>query len=170
MYNTKFQVKYYNIEKELLSKINVVEEYQYQYSPQDVFDICNKLYRDELLSVFELEYFEDDKMNEMIKNVYNALMINLEFKKIIDEMLQFCFKDFFLDKMENIPLNLEQEQEQEQEQSIKKQIILTTLFSQHLFYITHKCICQQLELGTIDNELLLELKTHSIDIFTNQFV
>ena len=34
MYNTKFQVKYYNIEKELLSKINVVEEYQYQYSPQ----------------------------------------------------------------------------------------------------------------------------------------
>ena len=166
MYNTKFQVKYYNIEKELLSKINVVEEYQYQYSPQDVFDICNKLYRDELLSVFELEYFEDDKMNEMIKNVYNALMINIEFKKIIDEMLQFCFKDFFLDKMEDIPLNLKKEKEE----SIKTQIILTTLFSQHLFYITHKCICQQLELGTIDNDLLVELKTHSIDIFTNQFV
>jgi len=166
MYNTKFQVKYYNIEKELLSKINVVEEYQYQYSPQDVFDICNKLYRDELLSVFELEYFEDDKMNEMIKNVYNALMINLEFKKIIDEMLQFCFKDFFLDKMEDIPLNLKKERED----SIKKQIILTTLFSQHLFYITHKCICQQLELGTIDKCLLVELKTHSIDIYKNQFV
>ena len=166
MYNTKFQVKYYNIEKELLSKINLDEEYQSQYSHQDVLDICNKLYRDELLSVFELEYFEDDKMNEMIKNVYNALMINLEFKKIIDEMLQFCFKDFFLDKMEDIPLNLKKERED----SIKKQIILTTLFSQHLFYITHKCICQQLELGTIDNVLLLELKTHSIDIFTNQFV
>ena len=166
MYNTKFQVKYYNIEKELLSKINVVEEYQYQYSPQDVLDICNKLYRDELLSVFELEYFEDDKMNEMIKNVYNTLMINIEFKKIIDEMLQFCFKDFVLDKIEDIPLNLKKENEE----SIKKQIILTTLFSQHLFYITHKCICQQLELGTIDNDLLVELKTHSIDIFTNQFV
>ena len=163
MYNTKFQVKYYNIEKELLSKINVV---QYQYSHQDVLDICNKLYRDELLSVFELEFFEDDKMNEMIKNVYNILMINVEFKKIIDEMLQFCFKDFFLDKIEDIPLNLKKEKED----SIKKQIILTTLFSQHLFYITHKCICQQLELGTIDNDLLVELKTHSIDIFTNQFV
>ena len=72
MYNTKFQVKYYNIEKELLSNINLVEEYQYQYSPQDVLDICNKLYRDELLSVFDLEFFEDDKMNEMIKNVYNT--------------------------------------------------------------------------------------------------
>ena len=166
MYNTKFQVKYYNIEKELLSNINLVEEYQYQYSPQDVLDICNKLYRDELLSVFDLEFFEDDKMNEMIKNVYNTLMINIEFKKIIDEILQFSFKDFFLDKMEDIPLNLKKERED----SIKKQIILTTLFSQHLFYITHKCICQQLEVGTIDNELLLELKTHSIDIFTNQFV
>ena len=33
------------------------EEYQYQYSPQDVLDICNKLYRDELLSAFELEFF-----------------------------------------------------------------------------------------------------------------
>ena len=163
MYNTKFQVKYYNIEKELLSKINVV---QYQYSHQDVLDICNKLYRDELLSVFELEFFEDDKMNEMIKNVYNILMINVEFKKIIDEMLQLCFKDFFLDKMEDFPLNLKKERED----TIKKQIILTTLFSQHLFYITHKCICQQLELGTIDNDLLVELKTHSIDIFTNQFV
>jgi hypothetical protein len=163
MYNTKFKVKYYDIEKELLSNINVV---QCQYSPEDVFDICNKLYRDELLSVFELEYFEDDNMNEMIKNVYNTLMINIEFKKIIDEMLQCCFKDFVLDKMEDIPLNLKQENEE----SIKKQIILTTLFSQHLFYITHKCICQQLELGTIDNELLVELKTHSIDIFTNQFV
>jgi len=163
MYNTKFKVKYNDIEKELLSNINVV---QYQYWPEDVFDICNKLYRDELLSVFELEYFEDDKMNEIIKNVYNILMINVEFKKIIDEMLQFCFKDFFLDKIEDIPLNLKQENEE----SIKKQIILTTLFSQHLFYITHKCICQQLELGTIDNELLVELKTHSIDIFTNQFV
>ena len=163
MYNTKFKVKYYDIEKELLSNINVV---QCQYSPEDVFDICNKLYRDELLSVFELEYFEDDNMNEMIKNVYNTLMINVEFKKIIDEMLQLCFKDFFLDKMEDIPLNLKKEKED----SIKKQIILTTLFSQHLFYITHKCICQQLELGTIDNDLLVELKTHSIDIFTNQFV
>ena len=93
-------------------------------------------------------------------------MINVEFKKIIDEMLQFCFKDFFLDKVEDIPLNLKQENEE----SIKKQIILTTLFSQHLFYITHKCICQQIEWGTIDKCLLTELKTHSIDIFTNQFV
>ena len=155
MYNTKFQVKYNDIEKELMSKIELDKECS--YSCRDVLDVCNKLYRDEFLSVFGLEYFENDKINEMIANVYDKMMTNIEFKEIIDNISNFCFKDFFLKKEEN-------------EESIKKQIILTTLFSQNLFFITHKCVCQQIELGTIDKDLLVELKTHSIDIFTNQFV
>ena len=165
MYNTKFKVKYNDIEKELLSQEDLVK--QYNYTSQDIMDICNKLYRDEFLSVFGLEYFENDKINEMITIVYDKMMTNMEFKQIIDDILdilQFCCKEPFLNI--NMPLKKEKEEEEE----IKKQIIVTTLFSQHLFYITHKCICQQLELGTIDNELLVELKTHSIDIFTNQFV
>ena len=155
MYNTKFKVKYNDIEKELLSQEDLVK--QYNYSSQDIMDICNKLYRDEFLSVFGLEYFENDKINNMIANVYDKMMTNIEFKEIIDNISNFCFKDFFLKKEEN-------------EESIKKQIILTSLFSQNLFFITHKCVCQQIELGTIDKDLLVELKTHSIDIFTNQFV
>ena len=155
MYNTKFQVKYNDIEKELMSKIELDKECS--YSCRDVLDVCNKLYRDEFLSVFGLEYFENDKINNMIVNVYDKMMTNIEFKEIIDNISNFCFKDFFLKKEEN-------------EESIKKQIILTSLFSQNLFFITHKCVCQQIELGTIDKDLLVELKTHSIDIFTNQFV
>jgi len=155
MYNTKFKVKYNDIEKELMSKIDLDKECS--YSCRDVLDVCNKLYRDEFLSVFGLEYFENDKINEMIANVYDKMMTNIEFKEIVDNISNFCFKDFFLKKEEN-------------EESIKKQIILTTLFSQNLFFITHKCVCQQIELGSIDKDLLVELKTHSIDIFTNQFV
>ena len=155
MYNTKFQVKYNDIEKELISKIELDKECS--YSCRDVLDVCNKLYRDEFLSAFGLEYFENDKINNMIVNVYDKMMTNIEFKEIIDNISNFCFKDFFLKKEEN-------------EESIKKQIILTSLFSQNLFFITHKCVCQQIELGTIDKDLLVELKTHSIDIFTNQFV
>ena len=154
-YNTQFKVKYNDIEKELMSKIDLDKECS--YSCRDVLDVCNKLYRDEFLSVFGLEYFENDKINEMIANVYDKMMTNIEFKEIVDNISNFCFKDFFLKKEEN-------------EESIKKQIILTTLFSQNLFFITHKCVCQQIELGTIDKDLLVELKTHSIDIFTNQFV
>ena len=163
MYNTKFKVKYNDIEKELLSQEDLVK--QYNYSSQDIMDICNKLYRDEFLSVFGLEYFENDKINAMLTIIYDKMMTNMEFKKIIDDILLFCCKDPFLNT--NVSLD---DKKDEEEKEIKKHIILTTLFSQHLFYITHKCICQQLELGTIDNELLLELKTHSIDIFTNQFV
>lgn len=162
MYNTKFKVKYNDIEKELLSQEDLVK--QYNYTSQDIMDICNKLYRDEFLSVFGLEYFENDKINSMITIVYDKMMTNMEFKKIIDDILQFCCKDSFLNT--NMPLKKETEEEKE----IKKQIIVTTLFSQHLFYITHKCICQQIEWGTIDKCLLTELKTHSIDIYKNQFV
>jgi uncharacterized protein YpuA (DUF1002 family) len=158
MYNTKFKVKYNDIEKELLSQEDLVK--QYNYSSQDIMDICNKLYRDEFLSVFGLEYFENDKINTMITIVYDKMMTNIEFKQIIDDIIQFCCKDSFL----NTTLSLEEEKE------IKKQIVVTSLFSQHLFYITHKCICQQIEWGTIDKCLLVELKTHSIDIYKNQFV
>ena len=158
MYNTKFKFKYNDIEKELLSQEDLVK--QYNYSSQDIMDICNKLYRDEFLSVFGLEYFENDKINAMITILYDKMMTNIEFKQIIDDIIEFCCKDSFL----NTTLSLEEEKE------IKKQIVVTSLFSQHLFYITHKCICQQIEWGTIDKNLLVELKTHSIDIYKNQFV
>ena len=80
MYNTKFNVKYHDIEKELLIQEDLVK--QYNYSSQDIMDICNKLYRDEFLSVFGLEYFENDKINEMLTIVYEKLMTNIEFKNI----------------------------------------------------------------------------------------
>jgi hypothetical protein len=104
----------------------------------------------------------------MITIVYDKMMTNMEFKKIIDDILQFCCKDSFLNI--NMSLKEDNEEKDEEQKEIKKQIIVTSLFSQHLFYITHKCICQQIEWGTIDTVLLVELKTHSIDIFTNQFV
>ena len=96
MYNTKFQVKYNDIEKELMSKIELDKECS--YSCRDVLDVCNKLYRDEFLSVFGLEYFENDKINNMIANVYDKMMTNIEFKEIIDNISNFCFKDFFFKK------------------------------------------------------------------------
>jgi hypothetical protein len=56
----------------------------------------------------------------------------------------------------------------EQKESIK-QLSLISLFSQNLFHITHKCICQQIEVGTIDDNLLVELRKYSVDLFKNQF-
>ena len=165
MYNTQFKVKYNDIETELLANKNKKQtnlDEECQYSSQDILDICNKLYRDEFLSVFGLEDFDDYKINEIISIIYDKMMTNVKFKEIVDEIAQVCLKDFFLNT--EIILREDKEKDKEKEEAIKKQIILATLFSQPLFHITHKCVCQQFELGTIDTDLLVEFKTHFITL------
>jgi hypothetical protein len=163
MYNTVFKVKYNDIEKELLHKLNVKNpetnsDEEYDYSNQDVLDICNKLYRDELLSVFSAKDITDDTFDKGINYVYDIMFKNNSIKQIIDEMMNFTSNEF--DKNKTFS--------DEQHESLKK-LMLISLFSQHIFYITHKCVCQQIEVGTIDDELLVELRNHSVDLLENQF-
>jgi len=165
-YNTQFKVKYHDIEQELIHKLKnkTPEEYdenpdeEHEYSSEDVIDICDKLYRDEFLSVFGAEDLIDEKMDNGINYVYNIMMTNENIKQIIDEMANLTTNEF--DKTNQFS--------DEQHKNIKK-LLLISLFSQNLFHITHKCICQQIEVGTIDNELLVELRKHSIDLLKNQF-
>lgn len=166
MYNTQFKVKYNDIEHELLHKLKVKtpQEYEensdeeHEYSTDDVIDICNKLYRDELLSVFGADDLTDDKIDKGMSYVYENMMMNNDFKEIIFEMEKILNDTFIKDE----------EITSEKQESLR-QLILITLFSQNIFHITHKCICQQIEVGTIDSELLVELKKHSLDIVKKQF-
>jgi hypothetical protein len=163
MYNTVFKVKYYDIEKELLHKLNVKNpetnsDEEYEYSNQDVLDICNKLYRDELLSVFGAEDLSDDNLDKGMSYVYEIMMINERFKEIINEM-ETTLINGFIKNDDIIP----------DKQESLRQLILISLFSQHLFHIMHKCICQQIELGMVDNDLLVELKTHSFEFVKTHF-
>jgi hypothetical protein len=170
-YNTQFNVKYNDIEKELIHKLKnkTPEEYEenpdeenpdeeHEYSSEDVLDICNKLYRDELLSVFSAKDITDDTFDKGINYVYDIMFKNNSIKQIIDEMMNFTSNEF--DKNKTFS--------DEQHESLKK-LMLISLFSQHIFYITHKCVCQQIEVGTIDDELLVELRNHSVDLLENQF-
>ena len=165
-YNTQFKVKYNDIEQELIHKLKdkTPEQYQenpdeeHEYSTQDVLDICNKLYRDELLSVFGAEDLTDDKIDNGMKYINNIMMTNENFKQIIEEIANLTVNEF--DKNQTFS--------DEQKESLK-QLILIGLFSQNIFYITHKCICQQIEVGTIDDNLLVELRKYSVNIFKNQF-
>lgn len=164
MYNTQFNVKYNEIEQELIHnlKSKTPEEIlenpddEHEYTAEDVLDICNKLYRDEFVSVFGAEDITDDKIDIGIKHVYDIMITNTNFKEIIDELAKFGINQFI--KNEEIS--------SEKIEGIK-QLILLILFSQNIFYITHKCICQQIEMGKIDDDLLVELKSHSIDLLKN---
>ena len=157
MYDTKFIVRYHDIQEELvliLKKDNEVDHYQ--YSSQDILDICNKLYRDELCSVFYAEDIMDDKIDKGMRTVFDIMLVNPDFKAIIDKMKELLL----LRESKNLELELELESESDTVNlesvnldTINLEILLT-LFSENIFYITHKCICQQITTGHIDTDLL----------------
>ena len=163
MYDTKFIVRYHDIQEELvliLKKEEEEEKYD-QYSSQDILDICNKLYRDELCSVFYAEDIMDDKIDKGMRTVFDIMLVNPDFKAIIDKMKELLL----LRESKNVELELESESESDtiNLESVNLESvnldtinleILLTLFSENIFYITHKCICQQITTGHIDTDLL----------------
>jgi hypothetical protein len=162
MYDTKFIVRYHDIQEELDLILKKEEEEERgvrgvpveydQYSSQDILDICNKLYRDELCSVFYAEDIMDEKIDKGMKTVFDIMLVNPDFKSIIDKM-----KELLLLR-ESQKLELESGLDTVNLESVNLDTInleiLLTLFSENIFYITHKCICQQITTGHIDTDLL----------------
>ena len=173
MYNTNFKVKYNDIKEELIFKLKnkTDQEYidnpdpEYEYSSQDILDICHKLYMDELSSVFYAENMLDNIIDEGIKYIFDKMLTNIHFKSIIDkmkELLEFNqLHDSLFDKKDeetNINVNGKCD---------FNLMVFLTLFSENIFYITHKCICQQLNTGIIDIELIQQLTENTITIMQN---
>ena len=167
MYDTKFIVRYHDIQEELdliLKKEEEEKKYD-QYSSQDILDICNKLYRDELCSVFYAEDIMDDKIDKGMRTVFDIMLVNPDFKAIIDKIKELLL----LRESKNVELELELESESESDTVNLESVnlatinleILLTLFSENIFYITHKCICQQITTGHIDTDLLENLNQNT---------
>jgi Mg2+/Co2+ transporter CorC len=154
MYNADFKVKYFDIKEELMISLkhdNVV-------TTQDIIDICDKLYTDELISVFYADSILDDKIDIGMKCIKEIMMENSEFKSMIEEIsLQDLI--FKLLELPNTGLPF-----------IKEDIfdiICCMLFSEQLFYLLHQCICHQLKNTIIPEYLLLELKNKITNILQN---
>ena len=132
-----------------------VEE-DYEYTMDDVYIICEKLYRDELLSVFKVDPNSDGNIDAGIKNMLELMIDTTTFKQILDDikLVVIDFNQFTgtPTEIENIRRNSEY-------------IIFITFFSQRVFYIAHKCFCQFLTVGGIDPELIDKLKEKTISIF-----
>jgi len=155
MYNTGFEVKYHDIMEELTYKLknnsdNKEEYCEYEYTSQDILDICDKLYMDELCSVFYSEDILDDKIDRGMKYVFEKMLDNQEFKIFFNKMKDSYFNETFVD------LELTEEEKQTLRNNSHTMVILN-LFSKELFYITHKCICQQINTRVIDASLIGQL-------------
>ena len=181
MYDTKFIVRYHDIQEELVLILKKEEEEKrgvkpvedYQYSSQDILDICNKLYRDELCSVFYAEDIIDDKIDKGMKYVFDLMLVNPDFKAIIDKKKVLLL----LKESKNLELELDTvdlesgldavnlETVNLESDTVNLDVInleiLLTLFSENIFYITHKCICQQITTGHIDTDLLENLNQNT---------
>jgi hypothetical protein len=127
-----------------------------EYSMDDVHLICEKLYRDELLSVFDVETINDENMDAGIKRVIEKMIDNPGFKQTLEEIKQDLMDlsnpTGTPEEIENIRRNLEY-------------LIFITLFSQQVFYITHKCICQLFTAEAVHPDLLDRLKEKTIGLF-----
>ena len=161
MYNTDFKVKYYDIEKELITKYD--NEPDSEYTKQDIFDVCNKLYNDELSTVFYAENVYDEQIDKGINAILDSMMQNIGFASIIEEAKAKLFLDLNPEKNEE----LEEIEEKKRLELNSVHIVLIIMFSKHMFYLTHKCICQQLVSGTIEPEVLMCLKNELI-MFLNK--
>ena len=162
MYNTDFKVKYYDIERELITKYD--NEPDGEYTKQDIFDVCNKLYNDELTTVFYAENIYDDKIDKGINTILDVMMKNIGFASIIEDAKSKLFLGF---NNEFTPETNEESEQKEKLDLNSVNIVLIIMFSKHMFYLTHKCICQQLVSGTIEPELLVCLKNELI-MFLNK--
>lgn len=147
MYNTNFIVKYHDIKNDLLLKIQ--NGNCDDYNVEDIENICNKLYRDELISVFFADNLMDDKIDNGIKYISQILISNSEFEKVLIEL-----REKYISYMSDILINSENNADNERNIDF---IIFLNLFSNNIFYITHKCICQQLKENFIETQLLVEL-------------
>ncbi len=156
MYNTNFIVKYNDIQEELLKNNNDESE----YSNEDILDICNKLYRDELVSVFYADDLLDDKIDSGMKYILEKMLENNDFKLLTNEAI-VKFKNSCIEEGEG------EEGEGEERENNFKMILILTMFSQECFYLFHRCICQQLTLGIIEIDLLVQLKQYFKEIFNN---
>jgi hypothetical protein len=129
------------------------DEEEVEYTKEDVHLICEKLYRDELLTIFK-EGVED--VDACIKNVIEHIINNKTFKQLLED-IKLAVID--VDKFTGTPTEIETFTRN------SEYLILITLFSQQIFHITHKCLCQLFTIGDLEMDLANKLKEKTISLF-----
>lgn len=131
-YKTNYKCNYNSAE--IFKNVNIEN-----IETSEEYDMRDILYRQDLLYIFDLEEFDDEKINDCIHEIYEKIKDNHDL-------------DALLVKMAGLFL------------SEDKEVGLMVLFSFHYFYLLHPCLCDILESGKITNENLRKLIEHANNI------
>ena len=83
-YDLELLVKYKNIEEELIEKFNNNEE-DLGYTKEDVYQICDELYKYELLSFFKVNAIQDKKVQYSLSDIWKKINNYPNFIKVIEK-------------------------------------------------------------------------------------
>ena len=138
-YVVNFEIKYKSIERELKEKIAARTECNDDdYTIEDVENICDELYKHELMSVFNCITFNQIKINNITKNLWEKLKEN----KNVRENLSKILEEFRIKKFMGI--------------EIDESTLFSSLFCYELLELTHQLISDFSRNPTadLDNELI----------------
>jgi hypothetical protein len=128
------------------------ENGDYKFTRKDVKMICDKIYRDELLEAFNVKTIHD--IAPRMRAVTRKIAKDKKFHSTLYET-RLILVDIGIEEFKD---------EDTGEASTPDEMIVFTLFSQKMFYITHKCICELLKNRCVRSDLLADLKSNLIEI------
>ena len=136
MYKLDFMVKYKEMEIEFENKIEKGEN-EDLYDLEDVYSICEELYRHDFFTVFNVDNIQDNTIEKSIRELWGKMKQNNDFLEIVG---------VYKEKLQSfLPEIVEYD-------------CFIGMFNYELFHIVHRCICQMYTINKIEETLLHELR------------
>lgn len=117
MYNTKYICLYNQV---------------FQNLSEDSYEsVQNNLYKQDILEIFQVDEFDDEKINDIMHKIYEKVKNNIELSEIMSLLAATLL-------------------------STDKEIGFMLMFAFDYLYLSHSCISEYLEKGKITMEKLIE--------------
>ena len=124
-YNTNYICKYNN---NVFSK-----EEEDKLSENEKYFVTDSLYRNDVLTIFRLEEFDEEKINNCIREIYEKIKNYDDLKPLLKKLAGFFFSE-------------------------DCELGILLMFSYDYLEHTHPCMCEFLETGKISVDKLNKLK------------
>jgi len=129
MYNTKHECLY--LSEEVFKNVVDITEKIMDITEDEKAYIQNTMYREDILEIFDVEEFDDEKINIAIHEVYEKVKMNDDLRNIMQLLSAKVL-------------------------SSDEEIGFTIMFSFDYLYLSHSCISEYLETGNVSKEKITQ--------------